>query len=156
MPIHSTPNRHYYIPRCLPNKGSPHKSKKKVKRAPKKAKKQLISMPSDSEDDSQLIVTQGTLEGHLAGGSEEDGHGGEGEEASQASHKRERPRATVTSGATLLEHEDEGQEKGPPPPKKSNISDSLSDAQEQTLMDFFAFNQMFYDQTLSEFKDKIK
>ena len=105
----------------MPPKGSPHK--KKGKRVPKKAKKQLMSMASDSEDDSQSILTQGTgtLEGHLAGGCDEDGHGGEGEEASQASQakaSRARPTATVTSEATLSEHEDEGLEEGPPTPQE--------------------------------------
>ena len=108
-------------------------------------------IPSDSEDDSQSILTQGTLEGHLAGESD-----GEGEEASQAKHKRARPTATVTSGATLSEHKDEGQEEGLPPPKKSSVSNSLLAAQEQKLVDFFASNPMFYDQTLREFKDKTK
>ena len=105
----------------MPPKGSLHKSKKKGKRVPKKAKKQLMLMTSDSKDDSQSIVTQVTLEGHLAGGSDEHGHGGEGEEASQASQakrKRSRPTATVTSVATLSVHEDEGLEEGPPPPQE--------------------------------------
>ena len=106
---HSTP-----IPRTIskmPPKGSPEK-KKKAKRGTKKARKTLIAMPTSDSDESQSILTQGELEGRLAGRSdEEDGHGGEGEEASQASqasHKRSRPEATVTSGATLSDHTDEG------------------------------------------------
>ena len=77
----------------MPLKGSPGKRQKK-KRVSKKVKKALVTFPtSHSEDESQsqsLLLTQpqGTLEdGCLAGGlsnDEEDGHGGEGEEASQA------------------------------------------------------------------------
>ena len=64
-----------------------HGKKKKAKKGMKKAKKTLITMPTSNSDESQSILTQGALEGRLAGGSdEEDGHGGEGEEASQASH----------------------------------------------------------------------
>ena len=38
-----------------------------------------LSMPTSDSDESQSILTQGALEGCLAGGSdEEDGHGGEG------------------------------------------------------------------------------
>ena len=70
-------------------KGSP--GKKNKKRGPtKKVKKALVTFPtSDSDEESQsLLLTQlqGTLEeGRLAGDRsdyEEDGHGGEGEEAS--------------------------------------------------------------------------
>ena len=82
----------------MPPKGSP--GKKKAKRGMKKAMKTLITMPTSDSDESQSILTQGALDGCLAGGSdEEDGHGGEGEEASKASHKRSRSEATVTSGA---------------------------------------------------------
>ena len=110
----------------MPPKGSPGKNKK-AKRGTTKAKKTLITMPTSDSDKSQSILTQGALEGRLAGGSdEENGHGGEGEEASQASqasHKRPRLEATVTSGTTLSDHEDEGHEEGPPPPKKNSVSD---------------------------------
>ena len=60
---------------------------------------------------------------------------------------------------SLAEHTDEGEEGHPPPPspsKKSSISDSLSAAQEQKLVHFFASNPLFYDQILNEFKDKSK
>ena len=106
------------------------------------------------------------LEEDLAGGSDEEGHGDEWEEATQASKpkcKRARinpvPTATcrVTSGSTLAEHTDEGEEEGPPPhPKKSSVSDSLSPDQEQKPVDFFASNPLFYDQTLHDFKNKSK
>ena len=78
----------------MPPKGSPGKTKK-AKRGMKKAKKTLITMPTSDSDESESILTQGAFEGCLAGGfDEEDGHGGEGEEANQASHKRPRPEAT--------------------------------------------------------------
>ena len=54
----------------------------------KKAKKPLITMPTSDSDESHSILTQGALEGCLAGGSnEEHGHGGEWEEASQVSQE---------------------------------------------------------------------
>ena len=103
------------------------------------------------------------------GGDDQEGQGDEGEEATQATQanqpqrKRARitpqPTATLTSGATLsaAEHIDQAEEEGPPPPaKKRSISDSLSAAQEQRLVKFYATHPLFYDQTLSEFKDKPK
>ena len=60
----------------------------------------------------------------------------------------------MTSVAALSDHEDEGQEEGPPPPRKSSVSASHSADKEQKLVDFFAFHPIFYDQTLKEFKDK--
>ena len=128
-------------------------------------------MTEDKSQSQSLLLTQpqGTLEeGRLAGGwsdDDEDGHGDEGEKASQASssqhprhNKRAIPPATATSGQTRSEHEqEEGQEGGPHPPKKiSRVSDSLSAAQEQKLVELFALNLLFYDQTLCEFKDKAK
>ena len=66
-------------------------------------------LTSDS-DESQFMLTQGALAGCLAGGfDEESSQGGKGEgasQASQASCKSSRPEATVTSEATLSEHED--------------------------------------------------
>ena len=101
---------------------SPRKSK--TKKGAKKLKKQLISMPDDSND-SQSLLPQGTevLEEGLAGGSDKEGDGDEGEEATQASKpKRKRARITprptatytVTSGSTLTEHTDEGEEEEGP------------------------------------------
>ena len=107
----------------MPPKGSPAK-KKKVKKGMWKAKNTLITMPTSDSDESQSILDPGPHEGCLAGGSNvEDGHGVKGGEAS---YKRSRPEATVTSVATLSEQETEGQEEGPPPPKKSNVSNSLN------------------------------
>ena len=100
---------------------------------------------------ASLSWTQWALEGCLAGSDAEDGHGGEGGEASR---KSARPEATVTSGAILSDQEDEGQEEGPPPPKKNSVSDSLDADKEQKLVDFITSNPIFYDQTLKEFKDK--
>ena len=67
-----------------------------------------------------------------------------GEEANQVSQPptkkvklTPRPSATVTSGAA--EHTDETEEDWPPPlPKKSSVFESLTPAQEERLVDFFA------------------
>ncbi len=129
------------------------------KRVTKKGKKTLISMPSESEEDIQLP--------QVSEAEEEEGEGRE------ASRKRPRldepsrgpatvtatvtatvpptPTATVTSASTL---EPEGEE--PPVTKKSSVADSLSAEKEQKLVDFFASNPIFYDQTLKEFKDKAR
>ena len=62
----------------MPPKGSPGK-KKKAKRGMNKAKKTLITMPTSDSGESQTILIQGALEGHLAGRSDKkDGHGGRG------------------------------------------------------------------------------
>ena len=155
----------------MPPKGSSPGKNQKKRAASKKLKKALVACPtSDTDEESQsLLVTQpqGTEQQRLLAGAqsdEEDGHGGEGEEASQTSsskqakHKRATPTATITSGQTLSDYEaQEGQEEGPPPPKKlSSVFDSLTVEQEQRLVDFFAANPIFYDQTKKEFKDKGK
>ena len=85
-------------------------------------------------------------------------------QASQSHPKRKRsrlvlprPTATVTSVGTPAENTDEAEEEGPPPPhKKKSVSDSLTADQEQRLVDFYATHPLFYDQTLSDFKNKAK
>ena len=92
--------------------------------------------------------------GCLAESDVEDGDVGEGGEASRR-RSRPGPTATVTSWAALSD-QDEGQEEGPPPPKKSYVSDSLDADEEQKLVDFFGSHSIFYDQTLKEFKDRTR
>ena len=90
--------------------------------------------------------------------------GERGQGASQTSSskqgkcKRATPTATITSRQTLSDSEaKEGQEEGPPPPKKHcSVSDNLTAEQEQQLVDFFAVNPIFYDHTHQKFKDRHK
>ena len=66
-----------------------------------------------------------------------------------------RPTATVISASTLSGGEvGEEEEVSQPVAKKSSVADSLSTDKEQKLVNFFASNPIFYDQTLKEFKDK--
>jgi len=140
---------------------SPRKGKKTGKKVGKKAKKTIITMPmTDSDEETQPMAPV----------SEEE------EEGEEASHTSKRPRldqatvestarppatvtiptATVTSASTLSGGEagEEEEEVSHPAAKKSSVADSMSIDKEQKLVDFFASNPIFYDQTLKEFKDK--
>ena len=71
----------------------------------------------------------------------------EGGEASQ------RPGATQ---ATHEDPEDEDEDDGAPRRKKANMSEQMTMAQEQDLVQFFTAHPLFYDQTLKEFMDRPK
>ena len=95
--------------------------------------------------------------------------GTEGEEATQATQATQasqpqckrvkltpRPMATVTTGASPPT--DGAKEEGPPPPtpKKVSVSNSHTPEQEQKLVEFYASHSLFYNQTLSDFKNRSK
>ena len=86
-------------------------------------------MPSDSDNDSDYLLTQMTQkyggDGEEAQGEEatQDTQASQASQTSQPNPKRNRqrlvlPTATVTSAGTPAENTDEAEEEGPPPPKK--------------------------------------
>ena len=87
-------------------------------------------------------------------------HAGTQAGSKKAEHKRvTTSTATITSGETLSDHDaQEGQEAGPPllPTKVGSVSNNLTAEQEQQLVNFFAVNTVFYDQTHKQFKDRQK
>jgi len=143
------------------------KSPRKVKKASKKVKKTkraLITMPvSDSDEEMQPAapVSEGEEEGDDAGPpkrprledviGEPTSSSRPAATVSRPPPSPPRPTATQASAATLSAGEEE--EDSHPVSKKS-VADSLTAEQEQKLVDFFASNPIFYDQTLKEFMDK--
>ena len=123
-------------------KGS--KGLKKSKKIKETAPQVQTMFDSDEIDPSQSLLDTGA---RLAGS---EGEEGEGEEASQRPTQRPVPSATVTRADQS--NEDDAEEAGAPPQKKINVSETMDKDLEQKLVEFFASNPLFYDQTLREFK----
>ena len=126
------------MPPKVPKKGS--KGLKKTKR-PKVKKTVQLAETSDSDAPSESLLDPAGPTQQAVSDMEEGG------EASQ------RPAATQ---ATQEDPKDEDEDDDVPPRKKANMSEQMTMAQEQDLVEFFAAHPLFYDQTLKEFKDHPK
>ena len=94
---------------------------------------------SDGIKPSQSLLDTGA---RLAGSEVE-----EGEEASQRPTQRPVPSATMTRAAQSNE-EDDKEDVVAPPRKKINVCEIMDTDWEQKLVEFFASNPLFYNQTL--------
>ena len=125
-----------------PKMGS--KGQKKGKKTKKSAPQVQPMSDSDNIEPSQSLLDTGAMQ---AGSKVEEG---EGEEASQ------KPAHAATVTLATQSDEDDDEEDGVPSRKKINVSEIMIKDQEQQLVEFFASNPLFYDQTLKEFKDWSK